>query len=98
MPMQRRLPKFGFLCLASLDRYEVRLSELALIEGDEVSLASLKAAGVIPVSATRAKMMLSGTVTRAYQVKDVQATKGARNAIEAAGGSFAEAAPVKDAE
>jgi large subunit ribosomal protein L15 len=90
MPMQRRMPKFGFLCLASLDRYEIRLSELALLEGTEVSLVALKAAGLLPKGARRAKMMLSGKVARAYTVVDVQATAGARAAIVEAGGSFPE--------
>lgn len=88
MPMQRRMPKFGFTCLASLDRFEVRLSELALLPAAEVSLDSLKAAGVVPKRATRAKLILSGEVARAFSVKGVLATAGARAAIEAAGGSF----------
>jgi large subunit ribosomal protein L15 len=92
MPMQRRLPKFGFTCLASLDRFEVRLSELAKLPDTDVSLAGLKAAGVLPKRATRAKIMLSGSVDRAYVVHDVLATAGARAAIEAAGGRFNETA------
>jgi len=90
MPMQRRMPKFGFTCLAGLDRFEVRLSELAQLEASEVTLDSLKAAGVLPKRATRAKLILSGSVERAFTVRGVLGTVGARAAIEAAGGSFTE--------
>lgn len=89
MPIQRRMPKFGFTCLAGLDRFEVRLSELALMEGTHVTLDGLKAAGIVPKRATRAKLILSGTVERAYTVAGLACTAGARAAVLAAGGSFA---------
>jgi len=90
MPMQRRMPKFGFTCLASLDRFEVRLSELALLDTPDVTLEQLKASGIVPKRATRAKLILSGTVSRAYSVRGVSCTAGARAALEAAGGSISE--------
>jgi len=90
MPMQRRMPKFGFTCLASLDRFEVRLSELALLDTTEVTLEQLKANGIVPKRATRAKLILSGSVSRAYTVRGVSCTAGARAALEAAGGSLSE--------
>ncbi len=86
MPIQRRLPKFGFT--SRMGRYyaEVRLHELALIDGEEVNLETLKAAGVVPVQTKTAKIILSGTVERAVTVSGVRVTKGAQQAIEAAGG------------
>ena len=66
---------------------EVRLNELALVEGGAVDLESLKKAGVVPQNALRAKVVLSGTIATAVSVKGVGVTKGARAAIEAAGGT-----------
>jgi len=87
-PLHRRLPKFGFVSLKAMDRAEVRTSELAKVEGDVVSLQSLKDANVINQNVQRVKVMLSGEVGRAVTLKGIAATKGARAAIEAAGGKF----------
>ncbi len=86
MPIQRRLPKFGFT--SRMGRYyaEVRLHELAAVEGDAVTLESLIAAGVVPTQTKTAKIILSGEVPRAVNVSGVRVTKGAQQAIEAAGG------------
>jgi large subunit ribosomal protein L15 len=86
MPLQRRLPKIGFTSRKSRVTEEVRLSELALVEGDAVDLASLKAAGVIKQDTLYAKVMLSGEISKAVTVRGIGVTKGARAAIEAAGG------------
>ena len=86
MPLQRRLPKVGFRSRKSLERAEVRLSELARIEGDSVDLAALMAAGIINRSIKTAKIIASGELARALTVRGVGVTKGARAAIEAAGG------------
>jgi large subunit ribosomal protein L15 len=88
MPIQRRLPKVGFRSKLTATRAEVRLSELAKVEGNVVDLESLKKAGVVPATAERAKVVLSGEVKKAVTLKGVGATKGARAAIEAAGGKF----------
>lgn len=87
MPLQRRLPKVGFVSRVSLTTGEVRLSELAKVEGDVVDLEALKKAGLIAKSMKRAKIFASGTIDRAVNVKGVPVSKGARAAIEAAGGS-----------
>ena len=86
MPLQRRLPKFGFRSMISPRVAEVRLNELALVEGGAVDLESLKKAGVVPANALKAKVVLSGEIKTAVTVKGVGVTKGARAAIEAAGG------------
>lgn len=86
MPIQRRLPKVGFRSELARTRAEVRLSELAKIKGEVIDLQALKQADVVPVTAERAKVVLSGAITRAVTLKGVGATKGARAAIEAAGG------------
>ena len=89
MPLQRRLPKRGFKSLAAGTVAEVRLSDLEKMAGDEVDLLSLKAAGVVSQLALSAKVILSGAITRKVALKGVGATKGAKAAIEAAGGSVA---------
>ena len=89
-PLHRRLPKFGFVSLKAMDRAEVRTSELAKVAGDVVTLQSLKDANVINQNIRRVKVMLSGEVGRAVTLKGIAATKGARAAIEAAGGKFEE--------
>ncbi|WP_462379935.1 50S ribosomal protein L15 [Pseudomonas sp. Marseille-QA0892] len=89
-PLHRRLPKFGFVSLKALDRAEVRTSELAKVEGDVVTVQSLKDANVIGRNVQRVKVVLSGDVTRAVTLKGIAATKGARAAIETAGGKFEE--------
>jgi large subunit ribosomal protein L15 len=91
-PLDRRLPKFGFNSDIAMTRAEVRLNELEKIEGGIVDLESLKKAGVIPVFAERAKVVLSGELKKAVTLKGVGATKGARAAIEAAGGKIEEPA------
>ena len=89
MPLQRRLPKRGFTSLTAGVTAEIRLSDLARIDAPEIDLLVLKAAGVVPHLATGAKVILSGEIARAVSLKGLGATKGARAAIEAAGGSLA---------
>lgn len=89
-PLYRRLPKFGFTNLAALKVAEVRLSELAYVDGDVVSLETLKAANVVRKDMIKARVILSGEVARALTVKGMKVTKGARAAIEAAGGKVEE--------
>ena len=90
MPIQRRLPKIGFRSAKSRTYAEVRLSELAATEDGAVDLLSLKRAGIVPLQTTRAKIFASGEISTAVKVKGVGVTKGARAAIEAAGGSIEE--------
>lgn len=90
MPLYRRLPKFGFTNQAALKVAEVRLSEIAYVEGDVVTLDALKAANVVRKDMTSARIILSGDVARALTVKGLKVTKGARAAIEAAGGKVEE--------
>ena len=87
-PLHRRLPKFGFVSLKALDRAQLRTSELNKIEGDVVTLQALKDANLVNQNVQRVKVMLSGEITRAVTLKGIAATKGARAAIEAAGGKF----------
>jgi large subunit ribosomal protein L15 len=87
MPLQRRLPKVGFRSKLSPLVAEVRLNELALVKGGIVDLDALKKAGVVPANAARARVMLSGELKTAVNVKGIGVTKGARAAIEAAGGT-----------
>lgn len=89
MPLQRRIPKRGFAAPDPKGTAEVRLSELNKLSGD-VDLAALKAAGIVPRVARRAKVVRSGEVNAAVNLKGIAATAGAREAIEAAGGSLAE--------
>jgi large subunit ribosomal protein L15 len=89
-PLHRRLPKFGFVSLKAMDRAEVRTSELNKVEGGVVTLQTLKDANLINQHVRRVKIMLSGEITRAVTLKGIAATKGARAAIEAAGGKFEE--------
>ena len=89
MPLQRRLPKRGFVSLAKNDTAEVRLSDLAKLPVGDVDLLALKAAGVVPAIAKAAKVILSGKLEKAVTLKGVGVTKGAKAAIEAAGGSVA---------
>jgi len=85
MPIYRRLPKFGFISRKSLLREEVRLSDLSQLKDEIVDLFTLKECGVIKSSTKTVKLIASGDVARAFTVK-VPVTKGARAAIEAAGG------------
>lgn len=86
MPLQRRLPKVGFTSRVSLSTAQVRLGELAKIDGDLVDLEALTKANIITRSVKRAKIFVSGSIDRAVTVKGVAVTKGAKAAIEAAGG------------
>lgn len=86
MPLQKRLPKFGFTSRIGRVTAEVRTSELNLIEGEVVDLDTLKQADVIGINMKRAKIFLSGEVKKAVTVKGLAVTKGAKAAIEAAGG------------
>ncbi|WP_111658244.1 50S ribosomal protein L15 [Isoalcanivorax indicus] len=90
MPLQRRLPKFGFTSRKAMTTAEVRLSELAAVDGDVVDLDSLKKANIIRRDMTRAKIVLSGELDRAVTVRGVMVTRGARAAIEQAGGKIEE--------
>jgi large subunit ribosomal protein L15 len=92
MPIQRRLPKVGFRSAMKATRAEVTLTDLKKIAGDVVDLAGLKAASVVPAQTVKARIILSGKIERAVTVKGpaVVATKGARAAIEAAGGKIEE--------
>ncbi len=87
MPLQRRLPKRGFVSLYRDDTAEVRLSDLQKMTGDTIDLAALKNAGVIAAVTTRAKVILAGEIKRKIALKGLGVSKGARAAIEAAGGS-----------
>ena len=93
MPLQRRLPKRGFVSLTASRNEEVRLSEIEKLPIDEIDLLVLKQARVVSADALSAKVILSGKITRAVNLKGVGTTKGARAAIEAAGGTVAEVAP-----
>lgn len=86
MPLQRRLPKVGFRSRKGKITGEVRLDELAKAGTDVVDIAALHAADILPRTIQRAKVILSGSISKAVTVKGIGATKGARAAIEAAGG------------
>lgn len=90
MPLYRRLPKFGFTSRKAMVTAEVRLSELALVEGDVIDLNALKAANVVGIQIEFAKVILSGEVNRPVTIRGLRVTKGARAAIEAAGGKIEE--------
>lgn len=91
MPLQRRLPKFGFSSRVGRMTGEVRTSELNAIEADVINLDTLRAANIINGSIKRVKVMLSGDVTKAVTVEGLRVSKGARAAIEAAGGKVIDA-------
>lgn len=86
MPLQRRLPKVGFVSKSKKFYAEVRLSELSLVEGDVIDLQSLKAANVIAAFAKDVKVIDSGAVSKAVTIKGVKVTAGAKTKIEAVGG------------
>lgn len=90
MPLQKRLPKYGFTSRISRVTAEIRLSELNKVEGEVVDIASLRAAGLINGAIERAKVFLSGELTKAVTVKGLRVTKGAQAAIQAAGGKVEE--------
>ncbi|CAB0152043.1 50S ribosomal protein L15 [Pseudidiomarina piscicola] len=88
MPIQRRLPKFGFTSRKSYVTAEVNLAEIAKVAGDTVNMASLKEAGLIRNDILHVKVIKSGELSRAVSVQGIKVTKGAREAIEAAGGKI----------
>ncbi len=90
MPLQRRIPKFGFRSRKDLRTTEVRLHEIAKVAGDTVDLGTLRDAGVVRKNMARVKVIASGRIDRAVTVRGVKVTKGAREAIEAAGGQVVE--------
>ena len=94
MPLQRRLPKRGFVSLTHSRNVEVRLSEIEKLPLIDIDLLSLKQAGIVKADALSAKVILSGKLSRKINLTGVGATKGARAAIEAVGGSVAEVTEV----
>ena len=90
MPLKQRLPKFGFTSRKGLVTSEIRLGELAKVKGDVVSLETLMDANLITKNTKFAKIVLSGEISRAVTVKGIRVTKGAKAAIEAAGGKIEE--------
>jgi large subunit ribosomal protein L15 len=90
MPLQRRLPKFGFTSRVSFVSDQVTLSEIAKVEGDVVSLETLKAAGLIKKEMQNVKVFLSGSIDRAVTISGLRVSKGALEAIVAAGGKVEE--------
>lgn len=90
MPLQRRLPKRGFVSLTNSRNVDVRLSEINDLPVDEIDLSTLIQANLVTQHALSAKVILSGEITRKLVLKGIGATKGARAAIEAAGGSVGE--------
>ena len=90
MPLQRRLPKRGFVSLTRYDTAQVRLSDLQNLPVDSIDLLALKQAGIVHPGALSVKVILCGEIARAVKLQGLLVTKGARTAIEAAGGSIAE--------
>src|SRR5450631_1559487 len=90
MPLQRRLPKRGFVSLTRNDTAQVRLSDLENLPVDSIDLLALKQAGVVPGIALAAKVIMAGEIKRAVKLQGLLLTKGARAAVEAAGGSITE--------
>jgi large subunit ribosomal protein L15 len=98
MPLQRRLPKRGFLAVTIVKAAEVRSGDLSKVGSGSIDLAGLKKAGLVPEGAQRAKIILAGKVEKKFAVSGVGASKGAKDAIVKAGGSVADvvvAEPVK---
>ncbi len=90
MPMQRRLPKIGFASKLAGDTAEVLLYKLDSLPAGDIDFAALRAAKLVPSTAKRAKVVAKGEVTKAFVLKGIAATAGAKAAIEAAGGKLAE--------
>ena len=88
MPLHRRLPKRGFTSRKRVE--EVRLADLSTLNGDQVNLEVLRAAGIITIHAEAAKIVLAGKISKKVSVSGLRITKGAKAAIEAAGGSVAD--------
>jgi large subunit ribosomal protein L15 len=95
MPLQRRLPKRGFLATTITKAAEVRSGDLAKVQGAAIDLEGLKKAGLVAPQAERAKIILAGKVDKAFKVSGILASKGAKAAIEQAGGSVAAVEVVK---
>ncbi len=90
MPLQRRLPKVGFRARKSIFSAQLRTSELGAVDADVIDIAVLKEANLVPAKARQVKVFLSGDVTKPVKLKGLRVSKGARAAIEAAGGSIEE--------
>lgn len=90
MPLQKRLPKYGFTSRISRVSAQIRLSELNLVEGEVVDLGALRAAGLVNSSVLRAKVFLSGHLNKPVTIKGLAITAGAKAALEAAGGQVVE--------
>ena len=90
MPLQKRLPKFGFTSRVGLVSAEIRTSELNKVTADVIDLEALRSAGLVTANIKRAKVFLSGEVTKSVTIKGLAVTKGAKAAIEAAGGKIEE--------
>jgi large subunit ribosomal protein L15 len=90
MPMQKRLPKFGFTSRVARTSAQIRLSELNCVASDVIDLEALKSADLVKQSVTRARVFLSGELSKAVTIKGLGVTKGAREAIEKAGGKVEE--------
>jgi len=89
-PLQRRLPKVGFSSRIKSTRAEVRLHELLAVKADVIDLAALTEAGIVPRETLKAKVIASGEISSAVTIRGINVTKGARAAIEAAGGKIEE--------
>ncbi len=92
MPLQRRLPKVGFASRSAKTSAEVRLYELTKVDADVVDLAALIKANIVPAITKKAKVIDSGEITKAVNLKGIKVTPGARKAIEAAGGKIEDVA------
>ena len=90
MPLQKRLPKYGFTSRIARTTAQVRLGELNVVEGNVVDLSALKAADLVKQDVLRARVFLSGELSKPVTVKGLAVTKGAREAIEQAGGKVEE--------
>lgn len=90
MPLQKRLPKYGFTSRIGRVTAEVRLAELSKVDAEVIDIAALQAADIIGANIKRAKVFLSGELTKAVTLKGLAVTKGAKAAIEAAGGKIEE--------
>ena len=88
MPLQRRLPKVGFVSRVSSTRAEVRLNELEKAGADVIDLQALVNANIVPANTEKAKVIASGEISKSVQLKGISVTPGARKAIEAAGGKI----------
>ena len=88
MPLQRRLPKVGFRSYMDKITAEIRLDELEKIDADVIGVKALQAANLVSRNTKRAKVFASGEISKAVTLKGIRVTKGARAAIEAAGGKI----------